>query len=211
MKAESNDRASGEAGDKCQENIATATTAESSASTLSWVCPDVYLCNISGANAQELAHADNSLVPSAGPSFHDDNDNDLLRPSPLEQQRVDDLSMIFPRIPREIVRNVVITCASMNTAVNVFFQYGEVDHNINPSNCSGDQSNSKIEDNPPQTVRSLPFVLQKLRMKMKSRGMHEKLKIDPEDEVVDAYSTNYKCTDFDPLVPMCLDEGTTSN
>lgn len=91
----------------------------------------------------------------------------------------------------------------MNTAVNVLSQYGEVDHNINPSNCSGDQSNSEIEDNPPQTVRSLTFVLQKLRMKMKSRGMHEKLKVDPEDEVMDAYSY-YKCTDFDPLVPICV-------
>ena len=28
-------------------------------------------------SAQELAHADSPSVPSTGPSFHDDNDNDL--------------------------------------------------------------------------------------------------------------------------------------
>lgn len=55
----------------------------------------------------------------------------------------------------------------------------------------------KLKKNPPQTVRSLSFVLQKSRIKMKSRGMHEKLKVDPEDEVMDAYSY-YKCADFEP-------------
>lgn len=51
LKAESNERASGEAGDKCQENIATVTTSESSAFTSSQVYSNVYLRNTDGANA----------------------------------------------------------------------------------------------------------------------------------------------------------------
>ena len=45
--------------------------------------------------------------------------------------------------------------------------------------------------------------LQKLRRKMKSRGMREKLKVDPEDEVMDVYSY-YKSSDFDPLIPIFM-------
>ena len=33
--------------------------------------------------------------------------------------------------------------------------------------------------------------------------MHEKLKVDPEDEVMDAYSY-YKCADFEPWIPKCV-------
>lgn len=36
----------------------------------------------------------------------------------------------------------------MNTAVNVLLQYGEADHNFNPRNCTGDQSNSETEEKP---------------------------------------------------------------
>ena len=36
---------------------------------------------------------------------------------------------------------------------------------------------------------------------MKSRGMREKLKVDPEDEVMDVYSY-HKSSDFDPLIPI---------
>lgn len=58
------------------------TTSESSASSSSQVYLNVYLCDTNGTNAQELAHTDNPSVPSAGPSFHDDNIYDLLRPLP---------------------------------------------------------------------------------------------------------------------------------
>ena len=107
--------------------------------------------------------------------------------------------MMFPTIPRDVIRNAVVTCASINTAVNVVLQYGDFDNDINPSTNSGDNSN----ENTPHSSGSLPFVLQKLRRKMKSRGMREKLKVDPEDEVMDVYSY-YKSSDFDPLIPISI-------
>ena len=124
----------------------------------------------------------------------------------VDQQRVDNLSMMFPRIPLDVIRNAVVTCASMNTAVNVLLQYGEIDHDSNPSassasTSSDNNSNIETQDSPAQTVGSLPFVLQNLRMKMRSRGMPEKLKVDPKDEVMDVYSY-YKSSDFDPLIPI---------
>lgn len=124
----------------------------------------------------------------------------------VDQQLVDNLAMMFPRIPLDVIRNAVVTCASMNTAVNVLLQYGEIDHDSNPSasgasTSSDNNSNIETQDSPAQTVGSLPFVLQNLRRKMKSRGMREKLKVDPEDEVMDVY-TYYKSSDFDPLIPI---------
>lgn len=122
----------------------------------------------------------------------------------VDQQRVDNLALMFPRIPRDVIRNAVVTCASMNTAVNVLLQYGEIDHDSNPnasgaSTSSDNNSNIKTQDSPAQTVGSLPFVLQNLRRNMKSRGMREKLKVDQEDEVMDVYSY-YKSSYFDPLI-----------
>ena len=38
---------------------------------------------------------------------------------------------------------------------------------------------------------------------MLPRGMREKLKVDPDDEVMDVYS-HYKSTDFDALVPISV-------
>ena len=78
------------------------------------------------------------------------------------KERVENLSIMFPRIPRDVIRNAVVTCASINTAFNVLLQYG---------NFSNDNSNIVTQENPPHSSGSLPFVLQKLRRKMKSRGM----------------------------------------
>ena len=61
----------------------------------------------------------------------------------------------------------------------------------------------ETQHSPAQSVGSLPFVLQNLRRKMKSRGLREKLKVDPEDEVMDVYSY-YKSSDFDPLIPISV-------
>lgn len=82
--------------------------------------------------------------------------------------------MMFPRNPRDVIRNAVVTCASMNTAVNVLLQYGEIDYDSNPSassasTSSGNNSNIETQDSPAQSVGSLPLVLQNLRRKMKSR------------------------------------------
>ena len=48
----------------------------------------------------------------------------------LHQQKVENLLMMFPRIPRDVIRNAVVTCASINTAVNVLLQYGDFDNDM---------------------------------------------------------------------------------
>ena len=58
----------------------------------------------------------------------DDDENDL-RPSrainsPLiDQQKVDNLASIFPRIPRDVIESAVMTCGSLNSAVKLMFFY----------------------------------------------------------------------------------------
>ena len=84
------------------------------------------------------------------------------------KERVENLSIMFPRIPRDVIRNAVVTCASINIAFNVVLQYGNFDHDVTSSN---DNSNIVTQENPPHSSGSLSFVLQKLRRKMKSRGM----------------------------------------
>ena len=107
----------GKARDKCQEETAPATGS------------NVDLCNTSSGTT--LEPVDETSESSAQPpcSIDDDDHGDLLRPyeainSMLDQRRVENLSMMFPRIPRDVIRNAVVTCASNNTAVNVLLQYG---------------------------------------------------------------------------------------
>ena len=190
------DEVSSKARDKCHEETAPATGS------------NVDLCNTS--SGATLEPVDETSESSAQPpcSIDDDDHDDLLRPSGainsmLDQERVENPSMMFPRIPRDVIRNAVVTCASINTGVNVLLQYGNFDHDINPSTSSDDNSNIVTQENPPHSSGSLPFVLQKLRRKMKSRGMREKLKVDPADEVMDVYSY-YKSSDFDPFIPIFI-------
>ena len=64
-----------------------------------------------------------STTSDAGPStvIRDDDEYEL-RPSgaihsPLDQQKLDNLNAIFPSISRDIIRNAVMTCNSLNTGV----------------------------------------------------------------------------------------------
>ena len=203
------DEISGKALDKCQDDTATAAASTSSTPISSQAYSNVDLCNATSATTPEPVNETSAQPPRS--AVVDVDEAEILRPSGainlmVDQQRVDNLAMMFPRIPRDVIRNAVITCASMNTAVNVLLQYGEIDHDSNPSTSgastsSDNNSNIETQDSPAQTVGSLPFVLQNLRRKMKSRGMREKLKVDPEDEVMDVYSY-YKSSDFDPLIPI---------
>jgi len=186
------DEISGKALDKCQDDTASAAASTSSTPTSSQAYSNVDLCNATSATTvnETSAQPPHSAVV-------DVDEAELLRPSGainsmVDQQRVDNLAMMFPRIPRDVIRNAVVTCASMNTAVNVLLQYGEIDDDSNPSasgasTSSDNNSNIETQDSPAQTVGSLPFVLQNLRRNMKSREMREKLKVDPEDEVMDVY------------------------
>ena len=135
------DEISGKAGDKCQDDTATTTTSSISASTPSQAYSNVDLCNTTNATTPEPgseASASSAQPPcSVDDDDDDDDDDELLRPpaainSSLDQQKVDNLSMMFPRIPRDVIRNAVVTCSNMNTAVNVLLQYGEFDMILTP-------------------------------------------------------------------------------
>ena len=138
---------------------------------------------------------------SAGPgiSISDDDDDDI-RPSgainsALDQQKVDNMAAIFPTIPKHIVRNAVMTCTSVNTAVNVLLQY-------NTAGSSTDDGNNNVESAQiPTKPESLPQILHRLKSNMRPRGTREKVKVEQEDIVMDMYSF-YKSPDFDPATPI---------
>ena len=127
------------------------------------------MCNATSATTPEPVNETSAQPPH---SVVDVDEAELLRLSGdinlmVDQQRVDNLSMMFPRIPHDVIRNAVVTCASMNTAVNVLLQYGEIDYDSNPSassasTSSDNNSNIETQDSPAQSVGSLPFVLQNL-------------------------------------------------
>ena len=130
------DEISGKAGDKCQDDTANATTLSISAPTPSQAYSNVDLCNTTSATTPEPGSETSAFLAQPPCSVDDDGDDDdddddeLLRPPAainlsLDQQKVDNLSMLFPRIPRDVIRNAVITCASMDTAVNGLLQYGD--------------------------------------------------------------------------------------
>ncbi|CAH3185453.1 unnamed protein product [Porites lobata] len=98
-----------------------------------------------------------------------DDDENELRPSgainsPLiDQQKVDNLASIFPRIPRDVMESAVMTCGSLNSAVNVLLQY----------NAAGNDPVAIIDDDHTPEISSgpetLPQMLQRLRSKMQPR------------------------------------------
>ena len=130
-----------------------------------------------------------------------DDDENELRPSgainsPLiDQEKVDNLTSIFPRIPRDVIESAVMTCGSLNSAVKVLLQY----------NAAGNDPVAIIDDDHTPEISSgpetLPQMLQRLRSKMQPRGTREKIKVDQDDLVMDVYSF-YKSPDFDPTIPV---------
>ena len=137
------DGISGKARDKCQDNTATTAASSSSTPISSQAYSNVDLCNVTSATTPEPVNETSTQLPHS--VVVDVDEPELLRPSGAinsmgDQQRVDNLSMMFPRIPRDVIRNAVVTCASMNTAVNVLLQYGEIDHDSNPSASSASTS-----------------------------------------------------------------------
>ena len=141
-------------------------------------------------------------MPDAGHStVNVEDDKDELRPpgatnSPLDQQKVDNLAVIFPRIPRGVIQNAVMTCGSVNSAVNVLLQYNSVGNNTGSDDDSADYT-PEISSGP----ETLPHMLKRLRSKMQPRGTREKIKVDQDDLVMDVYGF-YKSADFDPTIPI---------
>jgi len=129
-----------------------------------------------------------------------DDDENESRPSgainsPLDQQKVDNLASIIPRIPRDVIPSAVMTCGGLNSAVNVLLQYNVVGND--PVAISDDDNTPEISSGP----ETLLQMLQRLRSKMQPRGTHEKIKIDQDDLVMDGCSF-YKSPDFDPAIPV---------
>ena len=109
---------------------------------------------------------------------------------------MDNLAVIFPRIPRGVIQNAVMTCGSVNSAVNVLLQYNSVGNNTGSDDDSTDYT-PEISSGP----ETLPQILKRLRSKMQPRGTREKIKVDQDDLVMDVYGF-YKSADFDPTIPI---------
>jgi len=106
---------------------------------------------------------------------------------------VDNLAFIFPRIPRDVIQNAVMTCGSVNSAVNVLLQYNSLGNDTGSDDDNADYT-PEISSGP----KTLPQILKRLRSKMQSRGTREKSKVDQDNLVMDVYSF-YKSPDFDPM------------
>lgn len=111
---------------------------------------------------------------------------------------------MFPGIPTQIVRNAVITYGTAERAVNSLLSYRSTEESSprfeGTSSSSVDTQESKAEN---AKSGSLSQVLQRLRSKMSARGMREKIKIDPDDQVMYVFSY-YKSPEFDQLIPIAM-------
>ena len=95
---------------------------------------------------------------------------------------------------------------SLERAVNSLLSYrmseGEIDSVAHP--VSGKKiADQMAEDAERVNGENCTQVFERLTKKMLPRGMREKLKVDPEDQVMDVYSY-YKSADFDALVPISV-------
>ena len=139
-----------------------------------------------------------------GPVKAVSDDDDVVQAGTSESsidRSVANLAAVFPGIPTEIVRHAVITNGSAERAVNSLLSYRSTDES-NPRS-ENDSSVEQEADAGNAKPQSLSQVLQRLKSKMYMRGMREKIKIDPEDQVMDVFSY-YKSPEFDPSVPIAM-------
>lgn len=136
------------------------------------------------------------------------SDDDDVEQAGTSESNIDrsvaNLAAVFPGIPTQIVRNAVITYGSAERAVNSLLSYRSTEESSprfeGTSSSSVDTQESKAEN---AKSGSLSQVLQRLRSKMSARGMREKIKIDPDDQVMDVFSY-YKSPEFDQLIPIAM-------
>ena len=122
-----------------------------------------------------------SLSPVVHVAVSDDDDVDQAGTSESNIDRsVGNLAAVFPGIPTTVVRNAVITYGSAERAVNSLLSYRSTEESSPRSEGSSSVYTQESE--------SLSQVLQRLRAKMSARGMREKIKIDPDDQVMDVFS-----------------------
>ena len=120
------------------------------------------------------------------------------------QQKINNLSAVFPCIPLEVVRNAITTHGTIDGAVNALLMYRQVEESGEPSTSQESPNNTETNCTEGKgKSENLPHVFQQLKGKMHQRGTREKLKVDLEDQVIDVY-TYYKSPDFDPLAPISV-------
>ena len=148
-----------------------------------------------------------SLSLAQGPVVHvavsDDDDVDQAGTSGSNIDRsVGNLAAVFPGIPTTVVRNAVITYGSAERAVNSLLSYRSTEESSPRSEGSSSVDTQESEAGNAKS-ESLSKVLQRLRAKMSARGMREKIKIDPDDQVMDVFSY-YKSPEFDQFIPIAM-------
>ena len=121
-------------------------------------------------------------------------------------QKVTRIAAVSPGIPLPVIRNALHPHGSIERAVNSLLSYRMSEGESNPvaHPVSGKKiANQMTEDAERVNGENCTQVFERLRKKMLPRGMREKLKVDPDDQVMDVYSY-YKSTDFDALVPISV-------
>lgn len=143
-----------------------------------------------------LLKTDDEELPEFGAAIS------LLTPD----QKVTRIAAVFSGIPLPVIRNALHPHGSIERAVNSLLSYRISEGESNPvaHPVSGKKiANQMTEDAERVNGENCTQVLERLRKKMLPRGMREKLKVDPDDQVMDFYSY-YKSTDFDALVPISV-------
>lgn len=147
-----------------------------------------------------------SLAQGPAVAVSDDDDDDDVQQAGTSESNTDrsvaNLAAVFPGIPTQIVRNAVITYGSAERAVNSLLSYRSTEDS-SPRSEGGSSVDTQESEAGNAKSESLSQVLQRLRSKMSARGMREKIKIDPDDQVMDVFSY-YKSPEFDQLIPIAM-------
>ena len=114
---------------------------------------------------------------------------------------------VFPGIPLPIMGSALHPHGSIGRAVNSLLNFkmseGEIDCVAHPITSGKKIPKGMAEDVERVNGENCTRVFERLRKKMLQRGMREKLKEDPEDQVMAVY-LYYKSADFDALVPISV-------
>ena len=122
-------------------------------------------------------------------------------------EKVSRIAAVFPCIPFNVIRGAVLAHGSIERTVNALLSYRSSEREVEPAADSLSERNiadqKKTEGAERVDGESCTQVFERLRKKMLPRGMREKLKVDPDDQVMDVYSY-YKSPDFDALAPISV-------
>lgn len=97
------------------------------------------------------------------------------------------IAAVFPGIPLNVIRGVVHAHGRIERAVNALLSYRSSERKVEPAADSLSERNiadQKTEGAERVDGESCTQVFERLRKKMLPRGMREKLKVDPDDQVM---------------------------